>query len=390
MPANMTTWNICLTHDPVYAGLYRGVNDFARALPAETLSFDDGRRDRSSLSAVDGAKRIACGTGWLARDYHRLPAAAIRAAGQLVADAELLVVHSMFRAHAPWAADWGRRHDQPYWVVPHGCLDPWGLSQKRIAKSAWLRWYGLSFLANAQRIIFSTRRELEKARPWLDRSGATGRAVVVHWPVPLPALDGRSVARRAFRSRHGIPLDAPLLLYVGRLHTMKRPLETVAAFCTAGADDAHLAMIGMDGDLCQRDIERFIGLRCRDRVPVIGPLAGAELAEAWLAGDGFISLSYRENFGYSAAEAISYGLPVILSSGHDLSCDMPWRADGRMASGWLLSDNSVVAAAEAVAQLVAALRGDARAVIAMGAAGREWAADALSPDRFVDRLRGLA
>jgi glycosyltransferase involved in cell wall biosynthesis len=385
----MNAWNICLTHDPVYAGLYRGVNDFATALTSETLSFDDGRSDRSSLSAVDGAKRIVCGPGWLARDCHRLPAAVARSAEQLVADAELLVVHSMFRAHAPWAADWARRHRRPYWAVPHGCLDPWGLAQKRIAKRAWLKWYGRSFLANAQRIIFSTYRELEKARPWLDYFGATGRAVVVHWPVALPALDGRTAARAAFRSRHGIPQDAPLLLYVGRLHSMKRPLETVAAFCAAETNAAHLAIIGMDGDLCGLDIERAVDSRCKDRVHVIGPLAGAELAAAWLAGDGFISLSERENFGYSAADAVAHGLPVILSSGHDLAHDMPTESDGGLACGWLLEGTSTQRTAAAVSDWVTLVLAQPSCLEAISRAGRAWVAESLDPAEFRRSLARL-
>jgi glycosyltransferase involved in cell wall biosynthesis len=389
MPANMTAWNICLTHDPVYAGLYRSVNDFATALPAKTLSFDDGRLNRSNLSAIDGAKRLDCGPGWLARDCYRLPAVAARSAEQLVADAELLVVHSMFRAHAPWAADWARRHDRPYWAVPHGCLDPWGLAQKRIAKQAWLQWYGRNFLANASRIIFSTQRELEKARPWLEHCGATGRAVVVHWPVPLPAVDGRSAVRVAFRSRHGIPMNAPLLLYVGRLHTMKRPLQTVAAFCAAGRADAHLVIIGMDGDLCRQDIERTVDKRCKGCVHVIGPLAGAELASAWLAGDGFISLSWRENFGYSAAEAVAHGLPVILSRGHDLAADMPSKPDGRFACGWLLDDDSIRASASAISEWVAVIAAAGPRLEAMAAVGRAWAAEALAPAEFARSLAYL-
>lgn len=385
----MTTWNICLTHDPVYAGLYRGVKDFATALQAETLSFDDGRRDRSRLSAVDGAKRIACGSGWLTRDCHRLPAAAIRAAEKLVAEAELLVVHSMFRTHAPWAADWARRHGRPYWVVPHGCLDPWGLSQSRIAKQVWLRWQGQSFLGGAELIIFSTLREMEKARPWLDRVGATDRATVVHWPVPLPSLDRRSAARETFRSRHGIPLSAPLLLYVGRLHSMKRPLETVAAFCASGCRDAHLAVIGMNGDLQREDFEKALNADWNKRVHLVGPLEGDALDEAWLAGDGFISLSYRENFGYAAAEAVAYGLPVILSAGHDLAHEMPATPDGRFVCGWLLRKDSLRTAADAIFELASLVSKADPRLPELSSVGREWAAHKLSPAAFERRLQQL-
>lgn len=386
----MNTWNICLTHDPVYAGLYRGVNDFATALSAEILSFDDGRQDRTTLSMVDGAKRIVCGPGWLARDCHRIPAAAARLAERLVADAELLVVHSMFRAHAPWAAEWARRHRRRYWAVLHGCLDPWGLRKRRFAKHSWLTWYGKNFLRDAERIIFSTHREMDKAEAWLDYCGVTEKAVVVHWPMPLPTLDARSVARDVFRYHYGIPRDAPVLLYVGRLHTMKRPLETIEAFCAAGKTDAHLVIIGMDGDLRRQDVEQAVSTNAKARVHVIGPLAGAELAAAWLAGDGFISLSYRENFGYSAAEAVAHGMPVILSAGHDLAYDMPVDSVGRLACGWLLKDVSIKEAALAVSEWTALVVAQESRLDEMAASGRAWAADALAPTQFrlaLERLR---
>ncbi len=64
--------NVCLTHDPALAGLYRAVNDFAAALDAPIVSFDDGRRDRSSLADTEPCPvtRIRAGTGWLSRDCH--------------------------------------------------------------------------------------------------------------------------------------------------------------------------------------------------------------------------------------------------------------------------------------------------------------------------------
>ena len=46
-------WNVCLTHVPALGGLYRAIGDFARGLDAPILSFDDGRRDRATLSAAE-------------------------------------------------------------------------------------------------------------------------------------------------------------------------------------------------------------------------------------------------------------------------------------------------------------------------------------------------
>ena len=310
----MRVCNVCLTHDPAYGGLHRSVQDFSRALSASVLSFDDGPVDdglgeRVSVEEGVPVRRLGCGTGWLARDCRVMSPAVARQADAAVADADLLVVHSLFRGHATWARAWARQHRRRYWAVPHGCLDPWGLSHRGLLKRLWLETWGRSFLADADRIVFSSQRSMEKASPGLSDSSADERVVVVHWPVDLPQLDGQVAARAAFRQQLGIPEAARLLLFVGRLHAVKRPLETVRAFCEATAAAAlkhcHLAIVGMDGDLTQADILAAIPPACRDRVHVIGPLAGDDLAAALLASDGFVSLSFQENFGYAAAEAVA-------------------------------------------------------------------------------------
>ena len=395
--------NICLTHEPALAGLYRAVNDFARALDAPVVSFDDGRHDRAALTERDGARRIACGPGWLARDCHVMPATAARAAAAALGAADLLIVHSLFRAHAPWAAAEARRRDGRYWSVPHGCLDPWGLSQRGLAKRAWLTAAGRAFLANAERIVFSTRRAREKARPWVGgQSSGGGRAsgdldgqsVVVHWPVEPPAAADGDAARERFRARHGIPHDRPLLLFVGRLHAVKRPLETVRAFCRAAGGEAHLAVVGIDGDVTLEDVRRAVPPACGGRVHACGPLEAADLADAYAASDAFISLSFQENFGYAAAEAVCRGLPVILSPGHDLAHELPRETGGeRLACGWLLPDDSAAAAEQAIAEWVREAGGGAAGAArdaARGASGRAWATEWLSFARFRDTLRTLA
>ena len=385
----MRVCNVCLTHDRAYGGLHRSVQDFSRALSASILSFDDGSGERLAVEDGVPVRRLGCGTGWLARDCRVMSAATARQADAAVADADLLVVHSLFRGHATWARAWAKQHGRRYWAVPHGCLDPWGLSQRGLFKRLWLETWGRSFLADTDRIIVSSQRSLEKSLAWIPDGRSADRTVVVHWPVDLPRLAGQVAARAAFRQQHGIPEAARLLLFVGRLHAVKRPVETVRAFCEATAADSlehcHLAIVGMDGDLTQADILAAIPPACRDRVHVIGPLAGDDLAAALLASDGFVSLSFQENFGYAAAEAVAYGLPVILSPGHDLAHEMP-ALDGRFACGWLLGD-------DAQATAVAAIREFAKAsdatLAAAGATGRSWAAETLAFERFRERLAAM-
>jgi glycosyltransferase involved in cell wall biosynthesis len=184
----------------------------------------------------------------------------------------------------------------------------------------------------------------------------------------------------------GIDESERLLLSVGRLHSMKRPIETVAAFCAAAANDCHLAIVGMDGDITAAHVQTAVPAAYQRRVHVIGPLTGADLAAAYFAADGFISLSFRENFGYAAAEAIAHGLPVILSPGHDLACELPSRG-GRLACGWLLPDDSRAGAEQAIEGFC---RLSAAETATMRMAGAAWARDNLSFERFREALQSLA
>ena len=394
MPA-MRICNVALAHDPVHAGMHRAVEDFSIALDAPIVSFgNDAAEAAAGLSAGGEAGgrvvRIAGGPGPLVRGVHRVSAAAARAAERALAGSELVVVHSLYRAHAPWAAAWARRHGARYWSIPHGCLDPWGMSQRGTAKRIWLGLVGRRFLDGAERIVFSSRRALEKGAAWVPAE----RACVVRWPVAAPAWGDRDEARHRFRERWGIPADARVLLFLGRLHTVKRPLETVKAFMAAtsaagAASRAHLVVAGMDGDLTAADVAAAAGRS--GRVHVVGRLDGDAVAEALAAADGFVSLSFQENFGYAAAEAVAAGLPVILAPGHDLAHEMPFGkgmpGPGGLACGWLLPDDSFTAAVEAIGAWAEA---DARRLEAAGDAGAAWARAELSQERFGDALRGLA
>jgi glycosyltransferase involved in cell wall biosynthesis len=395
----MRSWNVCVEHQPAHAGLYRGIQDFARALGGGVLSFDGHELEAVADPVKPAIRRIRSGQGWLARRVLAVAPSAAREADVAAAGADLLVVHSLFRAHAPWARDWALRHRQPYWVVPHGCLDPAGLARRALAKRLWLWRHGRPLFADAHAVIFATRREQAKASAWMPlRHGWAGGerhvgGVVVPWPVELPSLAGVDKARETFRRRNGIPEAAPVLLFVGRLHTTKRPRETIAAFAAADPAGSHLVVVGMEENLTRERLRAEVPAGLAGRVHIVGELRGDALAEAWLAADGYISLSAKENFGYSAADALAHGLPVILSPGHDLAYELPGAEEGRLDCGWLLPDQSLEAAAEAIrewSRLVNAKAGEPDKLRGFRTTGRNWAADNLSFERFQAALQRLA
>jgi glycosyltransferase involved in cell wall biosynthesis len=391
--------NVCVEHQPAHAGLYRGIQDFARALGDDILSFDGRAVKHVAGPGTPAIHRIQAGRGWLARKVLTINSIAAHEADAIAADADLLVTHSLFRAHAPWARNWAVRHGRPYWVVPHGCLDPTGLARRAAGKRLWLWQHGGRLFAEAHALVFATRRERDKAAAWTRQHcgphGDAGRplSVVVPWPVSLPSLAGVEAARETFRNRHDIPEKAPILLWVGRLHTMKRPLQAILAFAASAAGTGHLVIVGMDENLSRVGLQAKIPPAVAGRVHLVGELQGAALAEAWLAADGYISLSAKENFGYATADALAHGLPVILSPGHDLAYELPGADRGGLDCGWLLPDDSLQSAVDAIGEwsaLVTASGGTPRRLLGLRETGRIWAADNLSFERFRSSLERLA
>jgi len=132
------------------------------------------------------------------------------------------------------------------------------------------------------------------------------------------ATDGE---RAAFRARHGIPPDAAVLLYVGRLdHAEKAnpvPLYVAAQHAAERiGKPLHLLEVGWFRS-------EFFAEAFAQAATVLAPsvtrtvLDSREAANrrAWFAADVFVSLadSVQETFGLTPIEAMAAGLPVVVS-----------------------------------------------------------------------------
>lgn len=371
--------NVCQGHDPALAGLYRGITAFSAGLGAPILSVEPTTRlygpcagEVFRLEATGGFS--TCTTQYVNRS-------ADSAAEPLLRDARLLIVHSLFRGHVGFGMRWAEQRDRDYWVVPHGCWDPWGMANHGSRKRLWMTAVGQRYVANTNCVIFASRREAEKAARWTR----SARTAVVHFPVQLPDLARKDAAKESLRQKLGLADGMRVLISVGRLHSMKRPHAILQAFLQAGTENLALVFVGGDDDVTRAELARAVPPAVAERIRFTGVLAGEALEEAFLGADGFVSLSYRENFGFSLAEACAYGLPVIVTPGHDLVHEMPTVQGAASGVGWCLPDMTRAAASEAFQAFAAASDKQLRWI---GQTARQWAAEELHPDDF--RLRLLA
>jgi glycosyltransferase involved in cell wall biosynthesis len=287
---------------------------------------------------------------------------------------DCVILHGTYSYSSIVIARYARGAGVPVIVVPHGGLDPWVFSYRAWRKRVWLSLFRSELFSASTSLVFSTEREREKAKPIVNNP----RSAVVNWPVPSVPKYEKSSAEEHLRARFDLPARAKILLFCSRVHPMKRPLETAQAFLEANIPNWVLLMVGPFSREISESSLAEICESSNKRCFMAGPQFGDNLEECYRGSSAFVLLSHRENFGYTVAEAASYGLPVLISSGVDLS-------------GEVLQYRTGVVCKEETQQ------GFSRALYdfcilpddtlsAMGEAGRRWVHEHLSPSSFSSAL----
>jgi glycosyltransferase involved in cell wall biosynthesis len=369
--------NVCLDFSRAYGGVVKAIEDFQSALGGPILSFDDRSEPRIDSPIVNYVDEVS---SFLGKRHLRLSAQASREASAFLeaANPDLMIAHSMFRGQCGWTRREAKRRACPYWSVPHGSLDPWVFTYGGGFKRAWMAFSGRRYLRDAAAVVFATRREMDKAKHIYEGPNMH----VVHWPVDLLELSEKEAARVWLREYLSIGSDERILLYLGRYDGMKRPLETIEAFAKARAEGLHLVLVGNDSGLNKAELESKVqSLNLTNCTHVTGPLFGEDKNRALLGADGFISLSHRENFGYTTGEALSASIPVILSPGNDLAMELEGEDCGWCLEGMGLDEAS--AAIHAFSETSLEL------LNAKGQSGRAWCEAYLKREKFYEGLLGL-
>jgi D-inositol-3-phosphate glycosyltransferase len=175
-------------------------------------------------------------------------------------------------------------------------------------------------VAEADRLVANTA---EEARQLVDHYGADpARTLVVPPGVDLDRFcpGDRQAARRAV----GVPADALLLLFVGRIQPLKAPDVLLGAAAQMLADDPALrdrlqvdvlgAPSGSGLDAPRRLQELAARLGIADVVRFLPPQPPERLAEHYRAADVTVVPSHNESFGLVALEAQACGTPVVAAA----------------------------------------------------------------------------
>jgi glycosyltransferase involved in cell wall biosynthesis len=122
----------------------------------------------------------------------------------------------------------------------------------------------------------------------------------------------RDELRRRVRAELGVPFNAALLTFVGRLDRQKDPELLLDSFSLACAlnPTLHLIIVG-DGVLRPELEERIAASPDLVQVRLLGALPSRRIAELLRASDLFVLSSAYEGMPIAVLEALATGLPVV-------------------------------------------------------------------------------
>ena len=257
-------------------------------------------------------------------------------------DYDFVVVNGLWQYHAfgVWRALRGTT--TPYFVYPHGMLDPWfkrTYPLKHLKKWLYWPWADYRVLRDAAAVLFTCEEERVRARESFALYRC--RESVVNYGTAGPV--GDPVRQRVlFLEKFPELRGKKCLLFLGRVHVKKGPdllLRAVAEIRRRQSADLtaqlHVVMAGPDDHAYGTELKTLVTeLDLQATVTWTGQVAGDLKWGAFYAAEAFILPSHQENFGIAVVESLACRLPVLISDQVNI-----WREISADGAGYVEADN---------------------------------------------------
>ena len=222
---------------------------------------------------------------------------------------DIVHLHSFRSYQNNLASKYATEFNIPYVVQPHGSLPR--IVQKKGLKQLYDIAWGDKILQNAEGLIALTSTEAEQA---IAMGVKESKIRIVANGIDLSRFEDIP-PRGTFRALHDIPSDVHVILYLGRLHSIKGVDLLIRAFeiVLKEQDDCVLAIVGPD-DGSLSELEKLTQeLQICNKVLFIGPLYGTEKNAAYCDSDIYVLPSHYEAFPMTVLEAWAFKKPVIVT-----------------------------------------------------------------------------
>ncbi|WP_250866398.1 glycosyltransferase [Caballeronia sp. INSB1] len=228
---------------------------------------------------------------------------------------DAIVVDGIWQFHSAAAMIALRSQGVPYYVIPHGMLDPWfnvGRPLKYTKKLLYWMLVERHVLSNAQGVLFTADSERKLARKSFPLYRAK-EFTVTYGTAPAPSIANSDPGKWRTRADWG---GRKVILFLGRIHEKKGCDLLIRSFhdLKDARDDYQLVIAGPDNNglapKLRREAEQ-LGLG--GRISWLDLVTGNDKWSLLRAADVLVLPSHQENFGIVVAEALACGVPVLLT-----------------------------------------------------------------------------
>ncbi len=257
---------------------------------------------------------------------------------------DAIISHGVWRYNSRATRRAARAAGRPYFIFPHGMLDPWfkrtyPLKHAQKVLFWWLTEYAV--LRDAAAVLFTCEEEMLLARDTFRPYDCVQRVVPLGTGEPPANVEAQ---RAAFTERFPELEGKRVILFLGRLHEKKGCDLLLHAFRNVletrpreAWQDLHLMIAGPCHHPEYLAALRQIGGACEKLSPgsvsFPGMLTGDTKWGALRRAEVFALPSHQENFGIAVAEALACGTPVLISRAVNI-----WREIDAAGAGLVEAD----------------------------------------------------
>lgn len=227
---------------------------------------------------------------------------------------DFVIIDGIWQFHNYAVYKTAKKFKIPYFVFPHGMLDPWFNENyffKKIKKIVYWNLIQHRVLQNAKKVLFTTKIKSELAkksfRPYQINCSVLGYGIEGN-----PFLKSK---KNLFFKKFKKLEKKRILLYLGRI-TEKKGLDLlINAFNSIREKGMHLVIAGNSNNRYAKKLKTLINnLKINKFVTWTGPIYNKLKWDAFKAANLFCLSSHQENFGISIVEALSSGTPVLITN----------------------------------------------------------------------------
>jgi len=316
-----------------------------------------------------------------------------RALEKNIKNFDLIHITSVFLSTSTLGAYYSKKFKKPYIISPRGSFMEEPLRRHSFKKKVCISLIEKRNLAGASAIHFTIEKE---KNDYLKLVLPLKKDIIIPNSIDMEEFNTIARDNAEFRKKFKIATDKKIILFMGRLHKIKGLDTLIPAFAEVLKKEpkAVLIIAGGDDEGYKKEVLKIINmvnkrtskfnlrtsqvLRTCDVPNIIftGMLSGIDKIAAYSESDVFVMPSYSESFGMAVAEAMHFGLPVVITESVGISKEVE-----RAGAGMVIDKNK-----DQLAEAILKILNNPDLAEKMGEAGRKLIKTEFSSEKIAEEF----